>query len=59
MKTNPTYEDICNDFQLWQQYVDTNGFDTEESFNAQTIAQKREFMVSCFGHEKFDEIAAD
>lgn len=47
-----TYAEIANDWNLWAEYVDPAGVDSEEEFDAKTEAEKIAFMESCFGKEK-------
>ena len=44
-----TYAEIAADFNLWGEYVDTSALTTREEFDAQTIAEKIEFITKCFG----------
>ncbi len=49
--TKPTYKEIAQSFSLWGEYVDVDGNDTEESFNANSWEERVEIMIQCFGPE--------
>lgn len=55
LSMKPTYAQIAADYQLWMEYADPSGYDSEAQFNEKTIAEKIAFLKSCFG----DENAAD
>lgn len=45
------YTDIINDYDLWMEYVDSSGVDTEEDFNNMTFAEKLDIIKASFGLE--------
>jgi hypothetical protein len=51
MKTY-SYQEIANDFRLWQTYADPEGLDTEEEFNNASEGAKITFLTQCFGPER-------
>lgn len=53
--STPTYEEIAKSFELWREYVDPSGHDTEEKFNAMDVEAKIAFQVRCFGPEEDSE----
>ena len=46
-----TIEEIATNYALWMEYVDPDGHDSEEAFNAMTIGQKMDMILECFGVE--------
>lgn len=44
-----TREQIAENFQLWQEYVDPASTMTEGEFNSMTLEQKLEIQAKCFG----------
>jgi hypothetical protein len=46
-----TYAEIANSYQLWGEYVDTMGLDSEEKFDAMTEKEKIKIITECFGNE--------
>ena len=44
-----TYEEIAESFELWGEYVDPSGCDTETDFNRMTVEEKIAIQVHCFG----------
>jgi hypothetical protein len=55
--TTRTYKNIAADYSLWIEYVDTLGLDSEDTFNQQTVEEKIDFLVQCFGPELEDDAA--
>jgi hypothetical protein len=45
---SPTSQEIANDFNLWQQYVDPSGIDTKDDFENMDEAEKLEIIQQCF-----------
>ncbi len=46
-----TYAEIASSWQLWIEYVDVVGVDTEEGFNKMPLDEKIALIVACFGPE--------
>jgi hypothetical protein len=46
-----TNEELAENFNLWQEYVDPSGLTSREEFEAQSVEEKIAFIVSCFGNE--------
>lgn len=42
-----TNEQIATDFNLWMEYADPSGLDSEDDFNTKTTAEKVAFLESC------------
>lgn len=51
-----TYQQIAESYVLWMEYVDTMGLDSEEEFEAKSVADKVAFMTACFGKEEPDQL---
>lgn len=49
--TRPTHDQMAKDFDLWQEYVDTDGVITENDFHAMTYADRLNLIVETFGPE--------
>ena len=45
------YADIINDYDLWMEYVDPSGVDSEQDFNRMTVGEKLDIIKSSFGLE--------
>lgn len=46
-----TYAQIADDFELWQEYVDTDGTTSRKEFDAMTHADRVALQVETFGPE--------
>ena len=46
-----THSEIANNYNLWSEYVDTQGLDSEAKFDAMSEAEKIKMIVDCFGVE--------
>lgn len=51
MSQQYTYEQIAEDFRLWQEFVDTGAEMTEEEFEALSTEEKVRIQVEAFGEE--------
>jgi hypothetical protein len=51
MSQQYTYEQIAENFRLWQEFVDANAEMTEEEFDAMTTEEKVRIQVEAFGEE--------
>jgi hypothetical protein len=51
MSNAHTYEQIANDWHLWQEYVDQHATMTRDEFDGLTIEQKISIQVEAFGPE--------
>lgn len=51
MMSTHTYEQCATNWNLWQEYVDTNATMTREEFDALSIAEKVAMQVEAFGSE--------
>jgi len=47
-----SYLEIARDFDLWQEYVDTNAVMTEVDFNALSDEEKIDILTEFFGPEQ-------
>jgi len=47
-----TNEQIANDWNLWNQYVNPSGAQTIEQWEALTISERIAIIVECFGNEE-------
>lgn len=45
------YLDIIENYDLWMEYVDPSGVDSEEDFNNMTFAEKLNIIKASFGLE--------
>jgi hypothetical protein len=45
---NPTYEEIAENYQLWEEYVDPDGLQSEADFEAMSVKEKIEWQRECF-----------
>lgn len=43
-----TIEQIATDYNLWMEYVDPDGVDSEEKFNEMSIGEKMDIIKNCF-----------
>ena len=57
--TKPTITEICSNYDLWETYVDPDGLDTEEAFNAMTLEDRLAFFDACFHYEIQDNKGVD
>lgn len=48
------YSEIAQNYNLWSDYCDPSGLDTEEVFKSKSPEEKIDFLVACFGPEKQD-----
>ena len=46
-KTNPTLLQIATSFQLWQEYADPSGLDSEEQFASRSEAENLQILQGC------------
>lgn len=53
--TRCTHFQIASNFALWQEYFDTHGVDSEESFNQRPLEQKLRELTEAFGPESPEE----
>ena len=51
MSQQYTYDQIAEDFRLWQEFVDTGAEMTEEEFEALSTEDKVRIQVEAFGEE--------
>lgn len=51
MKRNPNYNEIANDYLLWEEYADPEGLDRQDWFDDEPVSNKIRFLVACFGPE--------
>jgi len=51
MSKQYTYEQIAENFRLWQEFVDTGAEMTEEEFDAMTTEEKVRIQVEAFGEQ--------
>lgn len=49
MNTNYTYEEIANDYDLWLEFVDTDGNMSRETFDATHVSELVAMMTDMFG----------
>jgi hypothetical protein len=54
-----SYNEIAQDFTLWQEYVDTDGVTSKDEFDAMTIVQKVQIQIDTFGPEPDLQALAD
>ena len=45
---NYTNEEIANDWNLWNQYVNASGAQTFEQWDALTVSERLELIEACF-----------
>jgi hypothetical protein len=55
MNTELTYEKICSSYELWSEYVDQDGIDSEEDFNRMTMEQRMELIETLYWYEAQDQ----
>jgi hypothetical protein len=48
MKNKYTAEQIASSYDLWIEYVDPSGVDTQESFEAMSVQERIEIINACF-----------
>jgi hypothetical protein len=48
MENKYTAEQIANSYDLWIEYVDPSGVDTQESFEAISVQERIEIINACF-----------
>jgi hypothetical protein len=53
--TELTYEKICSSYELWFEYVDQDGIDSEEDFNRMTMEQRMELIEALYWYEAQDQ----
>ena len=46
-KTNPTLLEIATSFQLWQEYADPSGIDSEEQFDERSGSENLQLLQEC------------
>lgn len=46
-----TIGQIITDYNLWMEYVDPSGVDSEEKFNSMSFGEKLDIIKVCFGIE--------
>jgi hypothetical protein len=46
-----THNEIAENFELWGQYVDPDGIDTREAFEAMSVPEKVKMIETMFGGE--------
>lgn len=52
MKTTTyTYAELASEYDLWMEYVDPSGLDSEEAFEAMSMETKLKLIEGCFGPE--------
>jgi|688.fasta_scaffold05431_11 hypothetical protein len=49
--TKPTYDQLAEDFDLWQEYVDPNATVSEAELKAMSIADRMALIIEMFGPE--------
>ncbi len=49
--TKVTNNDIATDFELWGEYMDTDGILTEDEFEAMPRKEKLQEITDCFGDD--------
>ena len=55
MSKKPTREEIAESYDLWTVYVDVDGHDTIEHFDAMSVEERLTIMAECFGAEDTEE----
>jgi hypothetical protein len=48
---HPTDEEIVGSYRLWQMFIDPDGHDTLEAWEAMTVHARRAIMRACFTEE--------
>jgi hypothetical protein len=51
---NPTELQVASSYELWSTYVDPDGEDTEEAFNAMSLQQRLDWIDTLFYYEKLN-----
>ena len=59
MSNEPTYAQIANNWDLWDEYVDPAATMTEAGFDALTISEKVAIQTDCFGAEACPECESE
>lgn len=47
IKSNPNLLEIACSFELWQEYADPSGIDSEEQFDARTNSENLQLLQEC------------
>lgn len=48
---SPSYEQIAQNFSLWEEYIDPQGYMSEEEFRKLSVNKKVKIIHSIFGEE--------
>ena len=51
--SHPTYQQTAADFDLWREYVDTDGVMSREKFDAMPLAMRVALMTETFGPDPY------
>lgn len=51
IKSNPTLLEIACSFELWQEYADPSGIDSEEQFDSRSNSENLEVLQECGFYE--------
>lgn len=49
------YEEAARDYSQWIEYVDTDGYMSEDEFNSTPVDKKVQIIIDCFGPEEPEE----
>lgn len=52
MNSQPTYEEIASNFELWGERCDPDATMTKEAFDSLTVEQKIDMQIEMFGEEE-------